>query len=120
MGSTEASGSPEPAATRRPGWVRDVELPGDLTELRGPTTGRIRLPLRLYWSGPDPEHVEWDLGEPQRRARLYEIVLREGDLDDQRELINGPELARLWDTMYLPPHIRSAWQPVVDTEHPAA
>ncbi|MGI9003775.1 MAG: hypothetical protein ACR2GH_19355 [Pseudonocardia sp.] len=32
----------------RPGWVRDVELPRSLEELRGPTSGVVRLPLRLY------------------------------------------------------------------------
>ena len=104
----------------RPGWIRDVELPRDLSELRGPTSGTVRLPLRLYWSGPDPQHVEWDLGVPQRRARLYEIVLREGTLDDQRALIDGAELARLWDSLYLPPHVRQAWQPLVDAARPAA
>ncbi|MBC8091547.1 MAG: hypothetical protein H7Y15_06340 [Pseudonocardia sp.] len=57
----------------RPGWVRDVEPPRSLDELRGPTSGVVRLPLRIYWSGPDPESVEWDSGTPDRRARLYEI-----------------------------------------------
>jgi hypothetical protein len=104
----------------RPGWERDVELPRDLDELRGPTAGVVRLPLRLYWSGPHPQAVEWDLGVQQRRARLYEVVLREGGLDDQRELINGAELVLLWDVMYLPPHIRIAWQPLVDAARPAA
>lgn len=110
-----------PAAERpRPGWIRDVELPRDLSELHGPTTGVIRLPLRLYWSGPDPERVEWDAANPADRRWLYEIVLREGTLDDQRELINSAELARLWDSLYLPPHIRRAWQPLIDAARPAA
>jgi hypothetical protein len=43
----------------RPGWVRDVELPRDRDELRGPTSGVVRLPLRIHWSGPDPQGVEW-------------------------------------------------------------
>jgi len=104
----------------RPGWIRDVELPRSLDELRGPTTGTVRLPLRIYWSGPNPQNVEWDLADTSRRARLYEIVLREGSLDDQRSLINGAELARLWDSLYLPTHIRRAWQPLVDASRAAA
>lgn len=104
----------------RPGWVRDVELPRDLDELRGPLDGVVRLPLRLYWSGPNPQAVEWDLATPEGRRWLYEVILREGGLDDQRELINGPELVRLWDVIYLPPHIRVVWQPLVDAARPAA
>jgi len=104
----------------RPGWIRDVELPAALDELRGPTAGVIRLPLRLYWSGPDPQNVEWDLARTSDRRWLYEVVLREGSLTDQRELVNGAELVRLWDAMYLPPHIRQAWQPLVNAARPAA
>lgn len=90
-----------------------MELPASLDELRGPTSGVVRLPLRIYWSGPDPEAVEWDVETPERRARIYEIVLREGDLDDVRRFINGAELVRLWDQLYLPPWLRTAWQPLV-------
>jgi hypothetical protein len=97
-----------------------VELPHDLSELRGPITGRVTLPLGIYWTGPDPQRAEWELSVPQRRARLYEIVLREASLDDQRRLINGSELARLWDVLYLPPHIKLAWQPLVDAARAAA
>ena len=74
-----------------------VELPRGLDELHGPTAGTVRLPLRIYWSGPDADHVEWDLGSAPDRRWLYEIVLREGSLDDQRELINGAELVRVRD-----------------------
>jgi hypothetical protein len=52
---------------------------------------------------------------PIRRRDLYEIVLVEGTLDDVRELINGTELVRLWDQMYLPPWVRSAWRPLIDS-----
>ena len=86
-----------PAEWPRPGWIREVEFPRGLDELHGPTTGTVRLPLRIYWSGPDPEHVEWDLGSALDRRWLYEIVLREGSLDDQRKLINGAELVRVRD-----------------------
>jgi len=61
-----------------------------------------------------------DLADPIRRRDLYEIVLVEGTLDDVRELINGAELVRLWDQMYLPPWVRSAWRPLIDSAHTAA
>jgi len=109
-----------PAKRSRPGWIREVELPRDLDELRGPTSGRIRLPLRLYWSGPDPQSVEWDAGCEADRRWLYEIVLREGNLEEQRVLVNGAELARLWDVLYLPPHLKLVWQPLIDAARLAA
>jgi hypothetical protein len=112
--------SGEPALQRRPGWVRDVAVPRDSSELRGPMTGRVRLPLRLFWSGPAPEQVEWDLSRQSRRGRLYELVLREGTLADIRQLVDGSELVRLWDSLWLPPHVHAAWQPLIDAARHAA
>ena len=108
-----------PDSGARPGWIRDVELPRSLDELRGPTTGVVRLPLRLYWSGPDPEAVEWRVDDDQRRARLYEVLLREGSLDDVRTLIDGAALVQIWDDLYLPPHVRNAWDPLVHSARAA-
>lgn len=51
---------------------------------------------------------------------FYEIVLAQGALDDVRDLVNGPELVRLWDQMYLPRRVRSAWQPLIDSQRAAA
>ena len=104
----------------RPGWVRDVAVPRDLSELRGRLHGVVALPARLFWSGPDPRGVRWDLADAARRRDLYEIALVEGTLEDVRELVNGAELRRLWDQMYLPPWVRAAWQPVIDTATSAA
>ncbi|MGH3701362.1 MAG: hypothetical protein ACRDQY_18225 [Pseudonocardiaceae bacterium] len=104
----------------RPGWIRDVELPRSLGELRGPTSGVIRLPLRLYWSGLDPRAVEWWLDKPADCQWLYEVVLREGTVDDVRELVDGVTLLRVWDKLYLPPHVRHAWQPLIDSARAAA
>lgn len=78
------------------------------------------MPARLFWSGPDPRAVRWDLSDPARRRDLYEIVLVEGTLDDVRQFINGAELVRLWDQMYVPPWVRSAWQPLIDAARAAA
>jgi hypothetical protein len=98
----------------RPGWVREVAIPGALGELRGKLSGVVALPARLFWSGPDPRAVRWDLADSGRRRDLYEIVLVEGTSDDIRQLVNGPELVRLWDRIYLPPWVRAAWQPLID------
>jgi hypothetical protein len=87
----------------RPGWEQETPTPAALDELRGPLHGLVGLPARLFWSGPDPRRVRWDLADQQRRRDLYEIVLSQGTLADIRELVNGSELLRLWDQIYLPP-----------------
>ena len=104
----------EQQPSARPGWNRDVQLPRTLTELCGPTTGSISLPVRLFWSGPRPDGVRWNLADPARRRDLYEIVLVEGTLDDIKRLINGAALVEVWDLMYLPTRVRRAWAPLID------
>lgn len=95
-------------------------MPRALRELYGPLQGTVGLPARLFWSGPDPRAVRWDLADPDRRRDLYEIVLVEGTLDDIRALVNAEELVRLWDRMYLPPWVRAAWRTLIGTVGTAA
>jgi hypothetical protein len=102
------------------GARRRAPVPGSLAELRGPLEGVARLPARLFWSGPDPRSVRWDLSDRPRRRDLYEIVLVKGTPDDVCALVNGPELVRLWDDMYLPPRVREAWGPLVEPGDVAA
>jgi hypothetical protein len=64
--------------------------------------------------------VRWDLADPARRRDLYEIVLVEGAIEDIRELVNGVELVRLWDQMYLPPWARAAWRELIESAGAAA
>ncbi len=108
------------ARSTRPGWVRDVPVPAALGELRGGLSGLVALPSRLFWSGPDPRSVRWDLSDSSRRRDLYEIVLVEGTLNDIRDWVNGPELVRLWDQMYLPPWVRAVWRGLIDSARTAA
>jgi len=96
-------------------WVPDVELPGGLDELRGPIGGIVYLPMRVSPNAPFPELVEWDIDHVERRICLYEIVLRDAELRDLCELVNGRELVALWDSLYLPVHVRQAWQPLIDS-----
>jgi hypothetical protein len=83
-------------------------------------SGSVGLPLRIFWSGADPESRRWDLADPDSRRSLYEIVLTEGGLEDVRRLVNGAELVRLWDRMYLPPWVRSAWSELIASAPSAA
>lgn len=104
----------------RPGWVRDVPVPRALDELRGPLTGSVGLPAALFWSGPRPRAVRWDLADSRRRRDLYEIVLVEGTLDDIRTFVDGGALVALWDQMYLPPWVRGAWRSLIETAREVA
>ena len=95
---------------RTQGWSAPVAVPGDLLSLRGPRTGVVRLPLRVYSSGAGPAQ-EFDLDDPAARASLYAIVLENGDEDDVAAWVDLGELRRLWPTLWLSPHVRRAWEP---------
>jgi hypothetical protein len=95
---------------RRDGWRRPVSLPTDLAELRGPLTGVVRLPLRVYASGQGPAR-EFNMTNEAERIELYEIVLTEGTAEDICRYVNHEELLRLWPRLWLPPHVRQMWEP---------
>ncbi len=71
----------------------------------------VVLPLHLYWSGPSREY---DLGDRRDRARVYEIVLREGARDDLMTYVDGALLVDIWDDLVLPRRLREAWEPVIE------
>jgi transcriptional regulator with XRE-family HTH domain len=80
---------------------------------------RVELPLHLNWSQPGRE---FDLSDRQQRARVYEIVLREGTAADITEYVDGALLADMWPDLVLPAAICSQWQPLIEAVagHPAA
>lgn len=73
----------------------------------------VELPLHLNWSDPGRT---FDLGDRRQRARVYEIVLREGRPDDLLTYVDGLLLMDLWDELVLPAGVRAAWSPVVAPE----
>jgi len=95
---------------RRGGWRRPVLLPADLAELRGPLTGIVQLPLRVYASGQGPAR-SFDLSNEAERMELYEIVLTNGTAEDVCRYVNREELLRLWRRLWLPPDVRQVWEP---------
>ncbi len=109
MTTTEATASRAPYQAR-PG--RSVLVAGDLAELRGPTTGTVELPLRLFWY---PER-RFDLDEPGILAWVYQTVLREATRpEDLTAYLNGDTLAAVWRDLFLPRGVRQAWE----DRHPA-
>lgn len=73
---------------------------------------RVRLPLHLNWSEPDRGY---DLSDRRQRARVYEIVLREGTAQDISDYVDGVLLVDLWPDLVVPAQLRRAWQPLIDT-----
>ena len=70
----------------------------------------VVLPLHLNWSDPGRT---FDLSNRADRARVYEIVLREGKAADITTYIDGALLVDLWDELVLPRALREAWEPVI-------
>lgn len=81
-----------------------------------------RLPLdRAFASVVPPVHLNWSgpgrvfhLAVRGERARLYEIVLREGRPADLLEYVDGALLVDVWPDLVLPREVRDAWQPLLD------
>ena len=71
----------------------------------------VRLPLHLNWSDPGRT---FRLVDRRDRARVYEVLLREGGPDDIRAYVDGVLLVDLWHELVLPVAVRVAWQPLVD------
>jgi hypothetical protein len=70
----------------------------------------VELPLHLNWSD---RGRRYDLRDRRQRARVYELVLREGGPEDVVAYVDGALLVDLWDDLVLPLGIRSAWDGVV-------
>jgi transcriptional regulator with XRE-family HTH domain len=96
----------------RSGWVasRLWRLPADLA------LAAVVLPLHLDWSAPGRVS---DLRDRRQRARLYEVVLREGSPEDLMRYVDGVLLVEAWPDLVLPRAVRAAWQPVIDAAAPA-
>ncbi len=86
-----------------------MAIPDDVDDRSAPkASGRVRIPLHVYWSGRGPDQ-EWDLDDSTQLAHVYEIVLTEGTEDDVRRFIDVDKLVVLWPRLYLSPWVRRAW-----------
>ena len=95
----------------RPG--RRAIVIDDLADLRGPTEGTVKLPLRLFWSLPDHH---FDLDDPDIRRWYYQTVLREASRpEDLTMYLDAGTLVSLWPDLHLPRGVRRGWE----ESHPA-
>jgi hypothetical protein len=87
---------------------RPVLVAVSLADLRGPTSGVVELPLRLYWSAADRT---FSLDDPAERQKVYTIVVREARRpDDLAAFLDGDTLIALWPDIFLPRPVRRAWE----------
>ncbi|GHF94726.1 transcriptional regulator [Streptomyces filamentosus] len=91
---------------RRERYAR--RLPTDLSALRGPDRGRVRLPLHLAWSGL----TEYDLDRPRLRMSCYRTVLAEGGHDDLVRYLDRDLLVELWPVLrtLVSKDLRAVWE----------
>lgn len=86
--------------------TRPYEVVGSLGELQGPEHGVVVLPLELAWGG----RTEFDLDDDYDRSAVYKIVLEEGGVEHQRQLINGRLLMQHWDEILPARPVRALWE----------
>jgi transcriptional regulator with XRE-family HTH domain len=95
-----------------PARGRVVRVPNRLPRLPvEQALGAVELPLTLNWSQPGRL---FRLSERGDRARVYELVLREGGAADVLAYVDGALLVDLWDELVLPRAVRAAWSPLID------
>jgi transcriptional regulator with XRE-family HTH domain len=94
------------------GRGRVVRVPSRLPRLPiEQALAAVGLPLTVNWSQPGRVFRLSDRGD---RARVYELVLREGGDVDVLAYIDGALLVDLWDELVLPRAVRAGWAPLID------
>ncbi len=98
------------SVTVRRGFGFEQQIPYDtpqsLDDLRGPTSGVVRVRPRIDTS-PDPVY---DLADPGQRWSLYNAVVREGLPSEQAAILNRALLIDSWADLNLPARCRATWE----------
>lgn len=109
----ELSATPTMTFTERSiGRGRTALVPSRLPRLDPASAlAPVTLPVHLNWSDPGRT---FDLRDRRQRARVYEIVIREGTPGDLVRYVDGALLTELWPDLVLPRSIRAAWAPLME------
>jgi len=87
--------------------IKPYDAPVSLDELQGPASGTVTLPLRLRWV---PGARSYDVGEAGGARVVYQAVLAEGTVDDQRRYLNRDRLIDLWPVLNLDQRVVGLWE----------
>lgn len=101
----EVRRAPALSELARPG--RRARVARTMTGFRGPTSGVVELPHRMFWQADR----RFNLDDPFMLRWMYEIVLREAITGEElRSWLDTPTLHRLWAQLYLPHGVRRDWE----------
>lgn len=103
------------AAAPRP--ARPVTVPAELSQLQGPRSGVVELPITLFWSRPDRT---FRLDDRCQAIDMYLAVLDRGSAGEIARYLNGGLLAELWPDLHLTRTMRLPWQARFAELRPAA
>ncbi|MEV5508934.1 transcriptional regulator [Streptomyces orinoci] len=101
---------PSVTELRRARFAR--RLPVELSELKGPVHGTVRLPLHIAWSGL----TQFDLDQARLRMSYYRILLAEGQREDLVRHLNREVLISMWPILrtLISRDIRDVWESAFD------
>jgi hypothetical protein len=99
--------APQPAEGERFTARRHPFAVVPTTELIGPRTGHITLPLHVQWSGGVNTY---DIEDDLQRRTAYKYLLEEGLAEDLRRLVNPGLLAADLPHLIVREEIKSAWR----------
>lgn len=87
--------------------IKPYDVPASLDQLTGPASGVVTLPLRLRWV---PGARSYDVGELGGARVVYQAVITEGTMDDQRRYLNRDRLVSVWPELNLDQRVVSLWE----------
>ena len=108
-GAQQSAGAPVD-----PSWTT-VGVPDDWTGWEAPVEGVVLVPDHI--DPTNPRRV-YDLAHRAECKYLYEVVLVDGTGTDINRFIARTILVDLWDGLYLPWAVRTAWATTIDTLRP--
>jgi hypothetical protein len=90
------------------GTIRPAVRPETLEDLRGPASGVVELPVRLYWSAGSRS---FDLTNRYEAADMYEAVLdAASSREDLVRYLDADLLVRVWPVLGMSRAKRAAWE----------